>query len=119
MASPVMFTVDELVEFNQKYCLITDITKNKHGWNIFTVQDIVSEEKFSAHKSQLKKVENIWLDDFQEPMTMEVDEQKENIPAPKRFASLTPEDVDKIADARNCNSTKTQTKWAIKIMRGE
>ena len=40
-------------------------------------------------------------------------------PKPARFLTLTAEDVDDLASSRTSTNTNEQTKWGLKLFRGE
>ena len=116
---------------------------NKYGFNKYKLIDIDSGNIIIAHRHQIDKmVDPIDLEsDFpldgdagmataSNPvggdtyMITENEEEKEETPRPStncgtgRFLQVTASDLDNIAEERSSKNTKVQTKWGVKILRG-
>ena len=117
MATPVVYTVGELVEYKEKFCKILAINRNTYGWNDYILEDIRDSKRYRAHKGEIMKMQ-----DLMTPMEFDVEiesEMEENVEAPKpRFPTLESSQIDEIAEGRIAKNTSIQTKWAIKILRG-
>ena len=130
MASPVVYSINELVAYKEKLCLIQGITKTIHGFNTYHLEDIESDKVYVAHKHELTKAtEVITLDqDFGEEFELQIPvppilvaPKTEAPAAPKsnRFLDLREEQVDAIADSRTAKNTNIQTKWGLNVFKGE
>ena len=135
MAEPVVYSVNEIVGYKDRLCLITSITKTQMGFNRYTLEDIDSSDAYLAHKHELEKAQNVVLVEcfsdelFGEDVAGGMEEgggkvQENPRPAAPatettRFADLSAEEVDKLAEARTSKNTNVQTKWGVKIFRGE
>ena len=117
MATPVVYTVGELVEYKEKFCKILAINRNTYGWNDYILEDIRDSKRYRAHKGEIMKMQ-----DLMTPMEFDVEiesEMEENVETPKsRFPTLESTQIDEIAEGRIAKNTSIQTKWAIKILRG-
>ena len=126
MAEPVVYSVNEVVGYKDRLCLITAITKTQAGFNRYTLEDIDSEDAFLAHKHELARAQDvIVVGAFGEELFTDQPGQVQGTVEPPaaakqstRFADLTEEEVDRLAEARTSKNTNIQTKWGVKIMTG-
>ena len=111
------------------------LTKTQGGFNRYTLEDIDSPDAYLAHKHELEKAQDVVLVEyfsdelFGEDVAGGMEEgggkvQENPRPAAPatettRFADLSAEDVDKLAEARTSKNTNVQTKWGVKIFRGK
>lgn len=132
MAS-AMFTVGEIVKCQEKTCMITEIV-NRLGFNRYQVTDIDTGHSFMAFSYELKRCDEIAAALLPEVFVDEVMEDEAAVPvepamelmewdtpvepAPTRWAMLSEDEVDHIAENRHSKHTATQTKWAAKVLRG-
>ena len=116
MAEPVVYSVNEVVGYKDRLCLITAITKTQGGKHeLEKVQDVVLVECFS---------DELFGEDVAGGMEEGGGKVQENprpaAPATEttRFADLSAE-IDKLAEARTSKNTNVQTKWGVKIFIGK
>lgn len=138
--APVAFVnTGEIVCFQEKTCIVTNVNPDL-GFNTYNLLDIDSGKTVRAHRHQLDKVNVVDLGlslDYSDN-EWEADEHTSagaststeptgavyNDPMPEiqlkqsRFAKVTQEDLDKLSTERNAQNTTQQTKWGVKVFRG-
>ena len=127
MAEPVVYSVNEVVGYKDRLCLIITISKTQAGFDRYTLEDIDSEDAFLALKHELVRAQDvIVMGAFGEELFTDppgqVQETVEPPAAAKqstRFADLTEEEVDRLAEVRASNNINIQTKWGVKILTGD
>ena len=123
-----VFTVNDIVKFGEKTCMITDID-NKLGFRQYVLVDVDSGAKHRAARYQLKESElaaALIPADFLE--NMDFTEETDPTPPPnvdstvpkseQRWADVSEADLNSLAENRHSSSTANQTKWAVKAFRG-
>ena len=110
------FEVGELVFFKEKLCVILSIT-NKLGFNDYKLMNTNNGVIHSSFGYQLSKTGENSL-----KLAEEADDICPQQPpmngSGSRFANLTDDQVDSIADNRTSQNTKRQTQWAVNILKG-
>ena len=128
-----IFTVNEIVKFKEKTCLITNI-HNIFGFNQYELVDIDTGNEMRAHGYQLSRsdtadlidaefVEEIGLignehTSVKTPVTVPAEESMDTVPNP-RWAKISEQDIDALAENRHSHHTSSQTKWATAAFKGK
>ena len=132
MASQAVFAVGDIVTCRGKTCLLTEI-RNQLGFNRYFLTNLDTGENLTGFGYELGKceIQAVGLEDeMDEELTVAVDEQAtdadadadamvENEDDDERWADLTNDDIDRLAENRHSKHTATQTKWAVQVFRGE
>ena len=126
-----LFTVGELVKCQERTCLITQIV-NRLGFNRYHVTDIDTGHSSIKFWYELKRCDEIAAallpevfvadvkveDEADIPEELGAEQDPPVQPATTRWAVLSEDEVDHIAENRHSKHTATQTKWAAKVFRG-
>ena len=110
------FEVGELVFFKEKLCVILSIT-NKLGFNDYKLMNTDNGVIHSSFGYQLSKTGENSLNLVEEADNI-CPQQPPMNGSGSRFANLTDDQVDSIADNRTSQNTKRQTQWAVNILKG-
>lgn len=122
-----MFDIGEIVKCDDKVCLISDIIRTL-GFNQYLLMDMDTGHTLKAFGYQLAKCQEIAdalvteLMDAGEAEIVSVVETSE----PKRsreddrgrWAEMSEESLNQLAENRHSKSTASQTKWAVKAFQG-
>ena len=126
-----LFTVGELVKCQERTCLITQIV-DRLGFNRYHVTDIDTGHSSIKFCYELKRCDEIAAallpevfvadvkveDEADIPEELGAEQDPPVQPATTRWAVLSEDEVDHIAENRHSKHTATQTKWAAKVFRG-
>ena len=102
-------------------------------YNVQILTNLDTGENLAGFRYELEKCEILAVgleDEMIEELTVAVDEQAtdadadadamvENEDDDERWADLTNDDIDRLAENRHSKHTATQTKWAVQVFRGE
>ena len=112
---PPKFKPSDLVKYkDQGQYIVLSIT-NILGFNKYNIINIQNGEYEQAAIHEISKLGETIFNKENEEMEESDDETEEK---KKRFPTLQPEDLDKIAQKRTEKATDKQTAWAIKIFKG-
>ena len=118
------FEVGEVCYLGAKSVLILNITAQL-GFNKYHVIDIDTGEQAMVHRHELFKSAEVNLrDDSDDDLQIDVKEndainENENEQPNQRFATTTEEDLNNIESNTKAQTTHNQTKWGVKIFKGE
>ena len=128
MSSPVNFEVDQFAILGNEIVVIEDIRMNELGFRQYSVVGMntgirrtVNKSQLSPHDSRAKFLQAEWDEEIVfELKNEEKDEEKENVQCRNnRYAVVSEEEMNQIAKERLSVNTEKQTRWSVKLLKGE
>lgn len=127
----------EYVRIRDELCVIESI-ENEAGFNTFRLNSVPDGKKYTAAIHQIEpfvpmemEQGDSLLDALDDDILLQFEDTQPTEPAapepagtspepaPKRFKSVTTRAIDELASATTAMATDNQTKWAVRIIRGE
>ena len=110
-------------------CAVFEITRHALGWKMYKIRVLESGKVFEVNRLQIWKITDVdeMSGDFEQdlppdPPPLEFDDplvDPSDIPQKKRFVAPQDEaEIDDLAEQRLAKETQTQTRWAVKVFKG-
>ena len=112
------YNVGDFVIFQGNMCVIDGIHQPLGSYHTFRLSDAVNGRVYYASKQEISHCELAEVVDFDVSFEAETTVPLKNTKPPSRFVKVAEQDIRNLADSRLEKSTKKQSAWAVKILRG-